>query len=235
LRVEHLADGVTLYLGDSREVLPTLGPIDAVVTDPPYGMAFRSNHRAVKHDAIANDTSAELLRWACRIPAAHSRYIFGRWDNLVDVPKPKSLVTWIKNNWSMGDLNHEHGRQTEVAFFYPGPKHDFPAGRPADVISAPRTGNEHHPTEKPVELMRAVIEWTRGVVLDPFMGSGSTGVAAVKLGRRFIGVEMHEPYFDTACKRISAALGEPELFVPRERPSVGSLWDRDLFTLEAAE
>ena len=210
-RVEHIGRA-TLYLGDCREILPTLGAIDCIVTDPPYGMAFRSNHRAEKHDAIANDDTDELLRWVCSLQVTHSAYIFSRWDNIFSAPKPRSLVTWVKNNWSMGDLEHEHARQTEVALFYPGPGHDFPRGRPADVIRAPRTGNEHHPTEKPVQLMRAFIEWTRGTVLDPFMGSGSTGCAAVAMGRDFIGIELNPTYFDTACRRIEAAQRQGNLF-----------------------
>lgn len=213
-RVEHLSDDVTLYLGNAVEIVPSL-QYDCIVSDPPYGMAFRSNYRIEKHDAIANDGNAELLVWACTLPAAHSRYLFCRWDNLQDVPLPKSCVTWVKNNWSMGDLEHEHGRQTEIALFYPGERHAWPKGRPNDVIIAPRTGNEHHPTEKPVQLMRAIIEWTSGVVCDPFMGSGSTGVAAVSIGRPFVGVELDPKHFDTACRRISAELQRPGLFVSR--------------------
>jgi site-specific DNA-methyltransferase (adenine-specific) len=217
MKVEHLAEGVVLYQGDCRDILPTLGKVDAVVTDPPYGMAFRSNHRTVKHAAIANDDDTDLLTWVCELPAPHSKYIFCRWDNLQDVPKPRSMVTWVKNNWSMGDLEHEHARQTEVALFYPGPDHRFPKGRPNDVIIAPRTGNEHHPTEKPVQLMRAIIEWTEGTVCDPFMGSGTTGIAAVELGRPFVGIELDPVHFDTARRRIMDALKRPGLFV--ERPA----------------
>ena len=204
----------TLYLGDAREVVPSLGGgIDAVVSDPPYGMNFRSNYRNDRHEDIANDSNDALLQWACRLEPRHSSYLFCRWDNLFAVPKPRSLVTWIKNNHSMGDLEHEHGRQTEVALFYPGPEHDFPSGRPTDVIKAPRTGNGHHPTEKPVQLMRAFIEWTRGTVLDPFMGSGSTGVAAAQIGRSFIGIECAPKYFDIACHRIEQAQRQGDLFV----------------------
>jgi DNA modification methylase len=208
-----------LYLGDCREILPLLPRVDAVVTDPPYGMEFRSNFAVVrpKFHPIANDDTTEALVWATGLDAAHSKYVFCRWDNLRDVPKPKSCVTWVKNNWSMGDLNGEHGRQTEVALFYPGPEHFFPCGRPSDVITAPRTGNECHPTEKPVQLMRAILRWTRGLVLDPFMGSGTTGVAAVKLGRKFLGIEIDEGYFDIACKRIRAAYAQPDLFIEAEK------------------
>lgn len=119
MRVEHLAEGVTLYCGDCRDILPTLGVVDAVVTDPPYGMAFQSNYRTTQHAKIANDETDELLQWVCGVDAAHSKYIFCRWDNIWRVPPPKSLVTWVKNNWSMGDLEHEHARQTELCLFYP--------------------------------------------------------------------------------------------------------------------
>lgn len=181
-------------------------------------MEFRSNHRKVKHSSIQNDGSAELLIWACEINAAHSKYVFCRWDNLSVVPKPKSLVTWVKNNWSMGDLEHEHARQTEVALFYAGPRHRFPGGRPQDVITAPRTGNDHHPTEKPLQLMRPVVSWTEGVVVDPFMGSGTTGVACVKLGRPFIGIEIDPEHFETACRRITDAMNQPDMFVSSPEP-----------------
>lgn len=210
-RVEVIGNA-TLYLGDCREIVPTLGDIDTVVSDPPYGIAFRSNYRKDRHEAIANDDNADLLLWACGLAPSHSSYLFCRWDNLFQVPKPKSVVTWVKNNWSMGDLEHEHARQTEVALFYPGPTHDFPKGRPTDMIRAPRTGNDFHPTEKPVQLMRAFIEWTRGTVCDPFMGSGSTGCAAVAMGRPFIGVELDPGYFDIACRRIEEAQRQGSLF-----------------------
>ncbi len=217
MRVERIGDA-RLILGDCREVLPTLGRVDAVVTDPPYGMAFQSNYRKVKHDEIAGDDAGDLLAFACAIPARHSAYVFCRWDNLGEVPKPRSVVTWVKNNWSMGDLNHEHARQTEVALFYPGPDHDFPAGRPTDVVQAARTGNEHHPSEKPVALMRRIVTWTRGTVVDPFMGSGSTGIAALQEGRRFIGIEVDPAHFATACRRIEAVAKQGTLFGARPKP-----------------
>lgn len=202
-----------LILGDCLEVMPLLGEVDAVVTDPPYGMAFQSNHRGKKHRAIANDKSTDLLKWACEINVRHSAYVWARWDNLIDAPKPRSFVTWVKNNWSMGDLEHEHARQTEVCFFYRGPDHFFPNGRPSDVISCARTKNEHHPTEKPVQLIRSVVEWTNGVVVDPFMGSGTTLVACQKIGRAGIGIELDPDYFEIACKRVEEAMRQPDLFV----------------------
>lgn len=205
----------TLYLGDCMEIVFGLNDVDAVITDPPYGMSFQSNHRKQRHKKIVNDESADLalsvIKWAIK-EASHSTYAFGRWDNFVDYPMPKSLITWVKNNWSMGDLKHEHARQTEVLFFYPGQKHSFPCLRPTDVIEWPRTANELHPTEKPVGLMKKIIQWTEGIVINPFMGSGSTGVAAVQMGRKFIGIEYDKKYFDIACRRIEQTLAQGSLF-----------------------
>jgi site-specific DNA-methyltransferase (adenine-specific) len=217
-REEQIGDA-RLILGDCREILPTLGKVDAVVTDPPYGMAFRSNHRTEKHSAIANDNDDISLRWAAELPADHSKYIFCRWDNLAAMPRPKSVVTWVKNNWSMGDLDGEHARQTELILFYPGDDHFFPCGRPQDVVKAPRSGNDNHPSEKPEGLMWAVVRWTNGTVLDPFMGSGTTGVACAQLGRKFIGIEIEPKYFDIACKRIDEAYKQGNFFVEKPKPS----------------
>ena len=216
-RVETLADGVVLHLGDCLEIMPTLPKHDALVTDPPYGMAFKSNHRTVAHEKIISDNNTKMLVFACAYKPIHSSYIFCRWDNLAEVPKPKSCITWVKNNWSMGDLRHEHGRQSEIILFYPGSGHYFPSGRPSDVINAPRSGNNEHPTEKPLGLMGAVLAWSCGTIIDPFMGSGTTGVAAVKMGRRFTGIEISERYFDIAVRRIEEALRQPDMLIEAER------------------
>lgn len=227
-RIEQIGN-CTLYLGDCREILPTLDKVDAVVTDPPFGMCFVSNFRReeTKHMPIQNDDTPDLLRWACGIPVKHSKYVFCRWDNLSNVPKPESAITWVKNNWSMGDLEHEHGRMSELCLFYTGEDHSFPNKRPVDVISCARTGNNHHPTEKPVDLMRSIVEWTDGVVLDPFMGSGTTGVACAKLGRKFIGIELEPKYFDIACKRIDEAYRQPDMFIapPAKDETITTLFD----------
>lgn len=201
-----------LILGDCRECLEYV-QYDAIASDPPYGMNFQSNHRTVQHEKIANDDGVELLQWCVRLPAEHSKYIWMRWDNIYDVPKPKSLITWVKNNWSMGDLLHEHGRQTEVCAFWPGESHEWGNGRPSDVVNCARTGNEYHPTEKPIQLMQTVIGWTKGVIFDPFMGSGSTIVAAEKMGRKGVGVEINPEYFEIACKRVDEATRQPDMFV----------------------
>jgi len=228
MRVERIGDA-TLYCGDCREILPTLGRVDAVVTDPPYGMSFRSNYRIERHAAIVNDKDTSLLEWACSIDFTHSAYIFCRWDNLRDVPRPQSRIVWVKNNHSMGDLEHEHGRKTEDCLFYAGPGHFFPEGRPNDVIEAPRTGNIYHPTEKPVTLISVVVRWTAGTVFDPFMGSGTTGVACARLNRKFIGIEIEPSYFDIACRRIEEAQRQKDLFIHAAEPAPPAPATPDLF------
>jgi len=203
----------TLYCGDAYEIVPECR-FDSLVTDPPYGMKYQSGRRIVKYNKIKNDDSAAASVFAAGLHAPHSKYIFCRWDNLWFIPTPKSVITWVKNNWSSGDLRHAHGRQTELICFYPGPEHVFPGRRPADVVYADRTGNQHHPAEKPLALMRTVLGWTAGAVIDPFMGSGTTGVAAVAAGREFVGIEIDADYFDTACQRIEAVANQASLFSP---------------------
>ena len=196
-------DGITIYHGDCREVLPTLPKFDLVMGDPPYGMDFQSNYRLQKHAKIEGDDELPLdaILLASSM-AEYAAYIFCRWDNLSQMPKPKSVLAWVKNNWSMGDLKHEHGRQWEACCFYPQSKHEFITRIP-DVIHADRTGNELHPTQKPTLLMRKLIGANVGeTILDPWMGSGTTLVAAKREGRKAVGIELEERYCEAAVKRL---------------------------------
>lgn len=221
-RIEQIG-GQVLIQGDCRDIVGAVS-FDAICTDPPYGMSFLSNHRITRHKAIANDETTDLLSWACGIEAPHSKYIWMRWDNLREIPLPRSLITWVKNDHSMGDLAHEHGRKTEVCAFYAGPYHAWPSLRPTDVVMCARTGNRHHPTEKPVQLMARVIGWSSGIVLDPFMGSGTTLVACQNLDRNGIGIELDPDYFQIACKRVDEATRQPRLFSePTPKPHQESM------------
>lgn len=191
--------------GDCLEVMKKIPDksVDLILTDPPYGMNFRSNHRKVKYNKIENDESFPL--WIFdeffRI-ARRAVYVFCRWDNLCELPKPKSLLAWVKNNWSMGDLFHEHGRQWEAVCFYPLEEHEFEKRIP-DVINVNRTGNNLHPTEKPVDLMQQIILANKcETVLDPFIGSGTTAVACQNLHRKFIGIEISPEYCEIARQRL---------------------------------
>ena len=196
--------GITIYCGDCRDILPHLEPVDLVLTDPPYGMEFQSNYRILKHSKIVGDTCIPLDVIDVAIEKAlRAAYIFCRWDNLKVMPPPKSVLAWVKNNWSMGDLKHEHGRQWEACCFYPKEGHEF-IKRIPDVIHADRTGNDLHPTEKPVGLIRVILEANiADSVLDPFMGSGTTLRAAKDLGRKAIGIEIEEKYCEAAVKRLA--------------------------------
>lgn len=195
--------GIIIYNCDCRELLSALERPDLVITDPPYGMSFQSNYRKVKHSAVAEDDSAPIVTVRKFVELArNAAYVFCRWDNLNQFPIPSSLIAWVKNNWSMGDLKHEHGRQWEGCAFYPQLGHKF-IKRIPDVIYADRTGNEFHPTQKPVGLLKSIIACNVGdVILDPFMGSGTTLIAAKELGRQAIGIELNESYCEIAVNRL---------------------------------
>lgn len=204
-REEILGDGqVRLILGDCREVLPTLGKVDAVVTDPPYPNAaglFLDGIDAAREVCATFDCPHWLVFWT-EIEAP-------------PVPLPLSAVhIWYRTNTNRPD-NYE----PIFEFRADGAKK---ASRvlPHCVISPGLTGIKAsgHPTEKHQELMRTLVRRTEGIVCDPFCGSGTTGVAAVKLGRKFIGIEIHEPYFDIACRRISDALKQPDMFIEKPKP-----------------
>ncbi len=196
--------GMTIYHGDCREILPHLPKVDLVLTDPPYGIEFRSNHRFIKHDKIAGDDCLPLdtIQYLIDEAAWNATYVFHRWDQLPMLPKAKSVLAWVKNNWSMGDLEHEHGRQWEACSFYALPGHKF-IERIPDVLFANKTGNEFHPTEKPVILMKKILAANVGhTILDPFLGSGSTLRAAKDLSREAIGIEIEEKYCEIAARRL---------------------------------
>jgi len=125
------------------------------------------------------------------------------YDNLYDIPKPKSFIVWDKKCHSMGDLEHEFGRQWEAIAFYPGENHKFKR-RPVDIIRCAKVSPEKltHPNEKPVSMWRPILESHDGSVLDPFMGSGAILGACKELKRNGIGIEISEKYCATAKKRL---------------------------------
>jgi site-specific DNA-methyltransferase (adenine-specific) len=199
---EH--NGIQIFNANCRDILPQIGRVDLMITDPPYGMEFISNHRIQKHSAIKEDDA--FPKYAVEeaiFSARFASYVFCRWDMLHYLPgNPTSVIAWVKNNHSMGDLKHEHGRMWEAIAFYPMAQHEF-IKRIPDVIKADRTGNNLHPSEKPVALLKKLIECNKGdVILDPFMGSGTTLVAAQAAGRKAIGIEVERKYCDVAIERL---------------------------------
>lgn len=214
-RREDLADGVTLYCGDCLEVLPTLGRFGALVTDPPYGIAdkwkggFNAKHgwgKAKTEATLRNKWDAGPLDQqaiSTILAAADEAIIWG--GNYFPLPPSRCWLVWNKpeRNFTLAEAELAWTNRDNVV----------------RVIDAPRSdAGREHPTQKPVEVMRWSVEKTKGSVIDPFMGSGTTGVACAKLGRKFTGIEIDPGYFDIARKRIEAALREPDLFVEPPEP-----------------
>jgi DNA modification methylase len=227
-------DCCTIIEGDCNDHLWMLPPgsIDLVVTDPPFGMNFVSGARKEKHAAIVGDDALpiETINQLIGIPRLAS-YFFMRWDNLWEhgaLPKPKSVLTWIKPGTGMGDLEHEHGRAEEIAIFYNGPEHKFKT-RPSTIIKADRTGNQLHPTQKPVELISEMLSWYDfETVLDPYMGSGTTARAAKLAGKHFLGFEIDPLYYKKACDFASSGHVDQDLLkVSKDNPNLtfGGLLD----------
>ena len=213
-----------LICGDCLEWLGTLpaGSVDLVLADIPYGIDFQSNRRKDK-DArlpkILNDKqpfTSCISHFKPLLKPSGGVLLFTRWD----VQKPltdemtansmpvKSVIVWDKVVHGMGDLKRAYGSRYESILWAPMREFRFPGKRPTDIIRCMRVpaGRMLHPNEKPVELLETLIEQTTipgATVLDFCMGSGSTGVACVKTGRRFIGIELDERYFSIAKRRIS--------------------------------
>jgi DNA modification methylase len=233
-KVEYIAEGVTLYLGDARDLLPSLGRFDALVTDPPYGIGeaagkaktrtsgFTSklkNAQNYRRDYGDDDWDnepipADLLDAARS--AARVNVIFG--GNYYDLPPSSCWLVWDKLN---GDTDFA---DCELAW-----TNMEKAVRRIQYLwnGALRQNKEirgDHPTQKPVGVMR----WAIGLIpppaqtiLDPFMGSGTTGVAAAEMGRHFSGIERKQPYFDAACRRVAKAVAEykPDMFIEKPKPA----------------
>ena len=197
----------TLYLGDCLDVLPTLGKVDAVVTDPPYGIAHSSNRGASWADSVIEgdqDTSVRdaVVTWCGSLAFA----MFGKWT--VKPPKCRACLVWDKGHAGSGDLSMPWKPNWEQ--IYIGGKGWY-GHRGSGVLTGPQmitweSAGRVHPHEKPVWLLEEIItKAPRGTILDPFMGSGTTGVACINTGRRFIGIEKEPKYFEIALRRIREA------------------------------
>jgi site-specific DNA-methyltransferase (adenine-specific) len=207
-----------LILGDCLEVMPTLGKVDAVVTDPPYGMNLNTDSTrfkgggspGVKRKAIEGDSEPFDPRPVLSIGVP--TVMWGYNHMAQRLPVGKTLI-WLKQNpqaygefLSDAELGWATGGNGVWAFY-----------RTRSIATAVQEGGGRvaHPTQKPVALM----EWCLGFVpdahtiLDPFMGSGTTLVACQKLGRAGIGIEIDPDYFQIACKRVDEAMRQPDLFV----------------------
>lgn len=190
--------GATLYLGDCREILPSLG-YDAVVTDPPY-----PNNAGHFLDGI--QAACDMLK----AQTASVAIVF--WSEIERPPCAMPLVA--VHVWHRTNVN---GRPYEPAYHFAadGEKRRSDVIQHAAVFDGAGPGcqeYEGHPTQKPVAMMERLVAKTGGAVLDPFMGVGATGLACLRLGRPFIGVELNPTYFDIACRRIEDAQRQERLF-----------------------
>lgn len=205
-----------LWHGDCREVLPSLGRFDLVLTDPPYGLG-----------AVLDRTPSETTRWSkhfgtgapswdadvsaegVRLALASSELAIV-WGGQFYVLKPgRCWLSWNKiiRNWSSSEAEHAWTNIEK-----PNRVFDYSHGQLATE------GKHYHPTQKPAPLMAWCLSHAPDArtVIDPFMGSGTTGVACAQLGRAFTGIERERRYFDIACERISRAQAQGALFEPEQ-------------------
>ncbi len=210
-----------IYHGDSKALMKSWPSksVDLIITDPPYGMEYHSGRYSSAggnpHSKIQGDDKfpVDALEEMFRL-ARGGVFAFCRWDNLKELPPPKSFLVWVKNNWSAGDLEHAYGRQWEGCAFWPMEEHKF-LNRPADVIDCRRVPPTQllHPTQKPLELIEAIIRDNAGqIILDPFAGSCTTAVAAARLGRSYVAIELEEKYVRIGEQRILNEGGQASLF-----------------------
>jgi DNA modification methylase len=211
IRREEIIGDCRLILGDCLEVLPSLGPVDAVVTDPPYGIGMdggkigKAVYEQKNWDATAGDISQIL---GLNIPSI----VWG--GNYFEVPPSDRWLVWDKKNDPTTFADCElawtniPGAVRVFRWLWSGPYQQ-------------KREDRFHPTQKPL----ALLEWCIGflpnarTILDPFMGSGTTLVACAKLGRKGIGIEIDEGYFDIACGRVRKAYAQPDLFIAPPSPA----------------
>lgn len=201
--------GITIYHGDCREILPALGECaDVLVTDPPYGIGWTlpgyNGGRA--HDGIANDDDLAARDWVLGALSHLPQIVFG--SPVAPLPKDvKQVLVWAKPD-DAGIFGSIGGwRRDWEAIYLLGPWPPAPAQRSAILKTKQGTAtylNGQHPHAKPVPLIRQLIATAPpGMVVDPFMGSGTTLVAAKESGRQAIGIEIEERYCEIAAKRLS--------------------------------
>jgi len=242
-RIETIAEGVTLYLGDCREILPGVEGIKHIVCDPPYedelhnamGRIRRNDGRemiqSLGFDGI-NASRAEIsgllversTGWLIVFTLAEGVRAWrdpiqeagGKWD---------TTLAWVKPDASPRFNGQGAARGFEcaiTAWCGTGYRKWNSGGKRGVYTHCVNTGRQgEHPTEKPLPLMRELIlDYTQPdeVICDPFMGSGSTGVACVQTGRKFIGIEQDEKWFDLSCRRIGDALKQDDLFIAKPKP-----------------
>lgn len=208
-RVEQIGDA-TLYLGDCMEILPTLPKVDAVITDPPYGINAARTRNSQKDgwvdygvDGWDKDRPGREV-FDLMLRAAPLQVIWGGNYFTDYLPPSQKWLSWDKgqDGFSLADF--------ELAWT----SEDKACRRLNYARALALKDGKEHPTQKPLAVMRWCIEQAGKpkTILDPFMGSGTTGVAAVDMGLAFVGIEREPKYFDIACRRIEQAYNQRPLF-----------------------
>jgi len=202
---KEIIGNATLYLADCRDILPTLPKVDAVITDPPYGIGItKSNRLAVSRGmgGMSWDDDTPEKELIDGVVAQSAKAIL--WGgNYFDLPPARCVLVWDKQNdgRDFADLEMAWTNIDAVARIF--------RMRPMNM-----DGGKVHPTQKPVDLMKWCIEQAGKpqTILDPFAGSGTTGVAALEMGLEFIGIEREPKYFEIMCERIQRVVDAPPLF-----------------------
>lgn len=246
-RIERLAEGVTLYCGDCREIVPTINRVSHVFSDPPYEKQMHdakadrgkikrpdgySMPAALNFAAINDDLRSFIAKETARMNEGWSLFFctpegVSEWRDALEAhaAKYKRACVWVKPD-SAPQFNGQGpaaGAEMFTAAWHGKGHSRWNGGGRRNVFThlcQPRDRDGLHPTEKPVSLMLELVELfsePADLILDPFMGSGTTGVACVRRARKFIGIELDEKYFARACRRIEAALRQPEFFAPPVR------------------
>lgn len=218
-----------IYLGDCLDILPTLDGIDCIVTDPPYdfdaqgGRLFKRENPDCMDRVIESGLSDGFDLNIFNLIETQSIVCFCHNDQLKDLIPffaekyfRYALCSWHKTN-PIPVANKHYKPDTEF-YIHAWNRDSHPVGRLEEMgryVTTSTIKNEYaHPTVKPITVMRKIITNVQGsTICDPFMGSGSTGVACHQMGRRFIGIELDEKYFDIACKRIAEAEKQKDLFI----------------------
>ena len=191
--------GITIYLGDCREILPHLEPVDLVLTDPPYGIARVWKGGASSGWGKSSEATEERNAWDAEAPTAETlaaviakataSIIWG--GNYFDLPKSRGWLVWTKpeRNFTLSEAELAWTSRDTVIRIWDGIRSD--------------PGREH-PTQKPLDLMKWCLQSfpSASTILDPFMGSGTTLRAAKDLGRKCIGIEIEEKYCEIAVNRL---------------------------------
>lgn len=210
----------TLYLGDCMEILPTLDRVDAVITDPPYGigankMTLGNGKRRIERGEVDWDSAPPSSDLMAAIMLAASKHIY--WGgNYFSMPASRCWLVWDKctgaNSFADCELAWTNLDTVVKKITIPW----------VGANAKDESGERVHPTQKPLQLMRWCIQIAGNPesILDPFMGSGTTGVAAIQMGRKFIGIEREPKYFEIACRRIEQAASQTQLFEPEARKAV---------------